>query len=147
MGICIVNQMSMYIMVRISLVTDFLMLHSDSNHFQTKKTKIVLSYLKTFRIRKSQFYNNPAKSWSLWNYSTMHTKKVILEKLYMLSQIYALSCYKQYNTRLRLVRNSVTSYLPKLNTTPGLYPNMILSPKIYKFEHDKVIDIAYEADS
>ena len=77
----------------------------------------------------------------------MNTKKVILEKLYMLSQIYDLLCYKQYNTWLRLSRNFANYYLPKLNTTPGLYPNMILSPKIYKLEYDKVIDIAYEADS
>ena len=77
-------------------------------------------------------------------YSIMNTKKVIL---YMLFQIYVLLSYKQYNIRLILVRNSVTSKLLKLNTTPGLYPNMILSPTIDKFEHDKVIDIAYNADS
>ena len=80
-------------------------------------------------------------------YSITNTKQVILEKLYMLFQIYVLLSYKQYNIRLILVRNSVTSKLLKLNTTPGLYPNMILSPTIDKFEHDKVIDIAYNADS
>ena len=35
-------------------------------------------------------------------YSIMNTKKVILEKLYMLFQIYVLLSYKQYNIRLIL---------------------------------------------
>ena len=49
-----------------------------------------------------------------------------------------------YATR---VSNSVNYYLPKLNKTPGFYPNMPPSPNIDKFEHDKVINIAYDADS
>jgi len=73
-------------------------------------------------------------------YSIMNTKKVILEKLYMLFQIYVLLSYKQYNIRLNLKA-------AETHTTPGLYPNMILSPTIDKFEHDKVIDIAYNAYS
>jgi len=59
--------------------------------------------------------------------------------LYMMSQIYAPLYYKG-----KQFRNLISA---KLNKTPGLYPNMPPSPKIDKFEHDKVIDIAYDADS
>jgi len=65
-------------------------------------------------------------------YSITNTKKVILEKLYMLFQIYVLLSYKHYNIRLRLVRTGKkfcnlkfaetqydSSFVPQYGTFPN----------------------------
>jgi len=55
-------------------------------------------------------------------YSIMNTKKVILEKLYILFQIYVLLSYKQYNIRLNL-KAAETQYdsrfVPQYDTFPN----------------------------
>jgi len=67
-------------------------------------------------------------------YSITNTKKVILEKLYMLFQIYVLLSYKHYNIRLRLVRTGKkfcnlksaetqydSSFVPQYETFPNVW--------------------------